>query len=112
MVGLAMSFEKYIRMDTAACLVVAALAAWAIAKHPYSYYTLVRWLAFLTGGYMAWGLYQSGQRPFALLFAGIAVLFNPLAPFWLARDTWVILDLVCTAVFLFGAYLTPRLRVI
>lgn len=107
-----MSFEKYRRLDTAVCLVAAALAAWAIAEHPYNYYTLVRWLAFLTGGYMAWGLYQSGQRPLALLFVGIAVLFNPLAPFRLSRDTWEILDLVCAAVFLFGAYLTPRLRVI
>jgi hypothetical protein len=101
---------RYWRLDTAVCLITAILAAWATTRHPYSYYQAVRWLAFLTGGYMAWRLYQDGKPPLALLFGATAILFNPLAPFRMDRDTWATLDLACGGVFLFGAYLTAKLK--
>jgi len=105
-----MSLSDYKRLDTVACIVVAVLAAWATQQHPYSYYTMLRWLAFIVGGYMAWQLHQAKMIAPAITFAGVAIIFNPLAPFYLRRDTWATLDLMCAAVFLFGAYLTPRLK--
>jgi hypothetical protein len=102
--------SRYWRIDTALCIAVALMAAWATARHPYGYYTLVRWPVFTAGGYMGWRFYQVQKQPFALLFVGVAILFNPVAPFALARSTWEPLDLACAAIFLLGAYLTPNLK--
>jgi hypothetical protein len=105
-----MALEKYRRVDTACCLIVAALAAWAVSRHPYSYYTLVRWLAFIGGAYMAWRLYKSEMLGLAILFGCTALLFNPVAPFYLRRHTWEILDVACAGLFLFAAHLTTRFK--
>lgn len=105
-----MNFEKYRRWDTALCLIVAVMSAWAISRHPYGYYTLVRWLVCATGAYMAWRLYKSEMMGLAVLFGCTAILFNPLTPFYLRRGTWEILDLIGAGVLLLGAYLTPRFK--
>lgn len=54
--------------------------------------------------FVAWGEYQSAGtvNGWAVAFALVAGLFNPLVPVHLDRATWAFLDLSCAA--LFGAY--------
>lgn len=102
--------QKFLRADAVLCLVVAALSAWAIARHPYGYYTLVRWVVCAMGAYMAWRLYESKMTGLAVLFGGIALLFNPIFRVHLDRATWEPLNLACAVAFVGAAYLTSRLK--
>lgn len=98
--------QKFVRLDTAVCVGVAVMSAWATGYHPYSFYMLLRWFNCIMAGYLAWRLFYSERVPLALLFGIVAIIFNPIAPIRFQRDTWATLDLVGAAFFLFGAYMT------
>ena len=99
---------RYWRLDAALCLAVAALSAWALARHPYSYYTFLRWIVCASAIYMIWRLYASEMASFAVPFGIIALLFNPVIPIHLSRHIWEPLNVVCTIAFVGAVYLTGR----
>lgn len=71
----------------------AGLILYAIAKHPYWYYTFVRWVVFAV---CCWGLWLCRRRYNSFVFGYIIIglIFNPLVPFQFDRSTWQILDVV------------------
>src|SRR5678815_3314170 len=75
------------------------LLVWALAKHPIGYYTILR---LVTCTVCAYGVYVAIQRKqvgWAFAFGAIAMLFQPLFPLRMTRQTWVYVD-VATAFFL------------
>ena len=73
--------------------VAAAFAFYATAKHPYSFYTLTRWVLFLT---CCWGLFLCHCRfwpSVAPAYVLVGIVFNPLIPFHFTRGTWHNLDI-------------------
>jgi hypothetical protein len=42
--------------------------------------------------------YEQGKTAWAWIFGIIAVLFNPVAPIYLARETWSVIDLIVAAI--------------
>jgi len=83
----------------ARCL-AAGLAFWAVARHPYDFYVLTRWVVCMT---CLWGLVLCRRRPWpspAPAYALVAVVFNPLLPFHFARSTWHTLDIAAGIVLL------------
>ena len=72
----------------------------ALWDHPYSYYQLLRWVVAVTGAYSAYLAYERQENTWAWVFGTIAVLFNPIFPFYFARETWQLLDVV-TAIIIF-----------
>jgi hypothetical protein len=79
-------------------LIAAGLLLLAIAPLPYGYYQFLRIAITLIAGINAFHVYhQKGQWPF-LIFLGIAILFNPLLPIYLDKDSWTPIDLI-TAIF-------------
>jgi len=79
----------------AALFLIGALGGW-----PYSYFQLMRWIVCGVGAYSAYTSYESGRTGWAWVFGIIAVLFNPIAPFYMQRDTWEMLDLAAAVPFL------------
>lgn len=75
---------------------------------PYGFFTLLRLVIFGTTVYLSWLAYKSEQRIWVWLFGFIALVFNPLLPFYLGRDLWVIIDLL-VAFFLFVSIFTFKL---
>lgn len=70
----------------------AALAIYAIGKHPYNFYVLTRWVVFLV---CCWGFWLSRHRrwsSFALTYFVVGAVFNPLFPFHFQRTTWQVID--------------------
>lgn len=57
----------------------------------YGYYQILRWCVCIYSCIKAFQLYNSGKRLF-ILFVVIAVLFNPIAPIYLGKGLWEILD--------------------
>lgn len=80
--------------------VAAGFALYATARHPYSYYILTRWIVFLT---CCWGLFLLRRRlwpSFALVYAVVGLVFNPLFSLHFARNTWHNLDIAAAALLL------------
>src|SRR5262249_11765146 len=73
----------------------------AIARLPYGYYTFTRIVTCAVATLIAILAYQERRSLdlWCILFAMVAVLFNPLIPIHLSRATWFYLDLGAAAVF-------------
>lgn len=71
----------------------------AVFPLPYGYYTFTRIITCLTCGIFAFtSLNAKPPAPsWGVIFVGIAVLFNPLVPIYLNRQTWFWIDLTAAA---------------
>jgi hypothetical protein len=78
-------------------LAAAGVLIGAEGRHPYSYFTMLRWLACSAAVLLVWrGAVQGVKWAWALVPA--AVLFNPIAPIRLSRATWQTLDIAVAVV--------------
>lgn len=101
---------RFLRIDLAICLFTAALCVWALARHPYSYYELLRLITCGVSAYMAWRCFASEMTALGTAFGVLAVLFNPLLPIHLSRETWAPIDLIGAAILAYGAFQAPRFK--
>lgn len=85
-------------------LIPAAIAAvmllLAVCKWPYAYYQIMRWVVSAAGVFVAWKGWTFKQTWAIWAFGFIAVLFNPLVPFHINRNTWQVLDMLAAAAFI------------
>ncbi len=72
--------------------------------YPYVYYQILRVVVWATAIMLAVLAYRWGNAWAPWLFGLLALLFNPLVPFHLSRDTWARIDLVSAIVFLIAAF--------
>lgn len=88
-------------------IIAAILLIFAIDKHPYGYYTLLR---FVVCGVTAYGAYFAAsieKRGWTWILGAIAILFNPFIPIRLGRDFWAFID-IAIAVILFASLILLR----
>lgn len=78
----------------------AALLVLALFEMPHGYYTLLRIVVFAAAAWIAFVDYQDGLQWRSSFFALIAVLFNPVIPIDLDRETWSFIDAGVAAAFL------------
>lgn len=76
---------------------------------PYNYYTLLRISLFIFSSYLLYQLFNSSQNDIKskiikLVFFTIAVIFNPFIKIYFSRETWVVIDILIGALFLFMYY--------
>ena len=60
---------------------------------PYAFYQTLRWVVCLFTGYLAYTSYRSKRMVWVAIFTITAILFNPIAPFYMERSTWQLIDL-------------------
>jgi hypothetical protein len=72
----------------------------ALGRHPYGYYTFLRWAICAAGIVVAWVAWHSLAQWITWPFVAIAILFNPLVPVYLQRSTWRPIDILCGLAFL------------
>lgn len=77
---------------------------------PYAYYTLLRWVIFITSGIIAYGFYESSLTGWVLVFGAVSLLFNPIFPFYLNKSSWVAIDFICASLFFIAAYSTKKTK--
>lgn len=87
-------------------LIAAAFLIGALGDWPYAYYQLLRWVVCGVGAYSAYVAYMQERKGWTGVFVVIAILFNPIMPFYMERDTWQILDVVAAIPFLVFAFIT------
>jgi len=89
-------------------LAVAILLA-AVFDMPYGYYTLVRLVVTLVALFTAWHAVALSRSPLWVGVMGlIAILFNPVVPVFLPRETWFFIDLTVAATLMLYAVTLPR----
>jgi hypothetical protein len=93
-------------------IIAIGLLVWALDKHPYGYYKLLRFIICAISAYGAYFSAEIKKVGWALILGSIAILFNPIIPFHLNRQTWAILDLGVATIFVVSLFLlrNPQLR--
>lgn len=81
--------------------IIAILALfWGLTYNPYFYYQIQRWFICILTAYCAYNAYETHKVSWLWIFGIIAVLFNPIAPIYLNREIWSVIDVI-TAVMIF-----------
>ncbi len=78
-------------------IVLATLLLVCLFQMPFGYYQLVRFVAVVGFGILAYYEYERKNIPVVIVFIGLMVLFQPLASIPLGRQVWIIVDVVVTA---------------
>jgi hypothetical protein len=78
----------YIAWVIAAVMLVFA----AVEKQPDSFYTLLRWVCCPVFAYSAVTSFQMKRLLWLCIFGVLAVLFNPISPLGLDRNSWIVAD--------------------
>lgn len=81
------------------CIVAALMLLGSLARWPYGYYQLLRFVVCGVSVYIAYMAYNWQKLWATWLFGFIAVLFNPLIPIHLSRELWQPIDLACAVLF-------------
>jgi hypothetical protein len=79
----------------------------ALAQNPYGYYSFLRIIVCGTGAYGALVSYQNNNFWF-YIFMGIAILFNPIVPIYLDRETWAVIDIMTAFLFVASILLNRK----
>ncbi|MFC1771175.1 DUF6804 family protein [Candidatus Margulisiibacteriota bacterium] len=87
--------KKIIILKTIAILTL----LFALADNPYGYYQLLRWFICGLSAYLAYQNYSHNRNVWLWIFVCIAVLFNPIAPIHLNRETWQPIDIFVAILF-------------
>jgi len=83
-------------------LLPALMMLLALADMPYGYYQVLRIVTFLAAGAIAFYAWQHGREGWAIAFAMLAIVFNPLIPVALERDNWAVVNVVAAVGLLAG----------
>jgi uncharacterized membrane protein len=88
-----MKAKSTILLLNIAWLISAVMLVFAAAeKQPDSFYTLLRWVCCAVFVYSAVTSFQMKRMLWPLIFAVLAVLFNPIFVFGLDRTQWIVAD--------------------
>jgi hypothetical protein len=85
-------------------LIAIALLLGASSYHPYAYYQILRWVVCAAAAYTAYLLYESRRNIVLWVFVVIAVLFNPIAPIYMTKETWQTYDLLAALIFIVSLF--------
>lgn len=73
----------------------------ALVELPYGYYMLLRLVVCAAAVVIAWKRFAGNSSSvWGVIFAGVALLFNPILPVHFSRELWAVLDSVTAAVFI------------
>ncbi len=76
----------------------------SFGNFPFAYYQLMNWIAAGAALMTAYQARQQAKAIFMWLFVLIAIIFNPIAPFYLSNDTWRIADIVVILLFMISFF--------
>lgn len=91
-------------------LATAVMLFAAMARHPYDFYTLLRWVVCSVSAFAAVRAANAQQTGWVWAFAVVALLFNPVIPVHLKRDTWVFIDFIVAVFLIISIPFAERLR--
>ena len=76
------------------CLILAAMMLLCLAPMPYGSYMLVRFVAMVVFGMIAYRYYQNQKMVATWVFSLLALLFQPIYKIALGRVVWNVVDVI------------------
>lgn len=75
-------------------IVLAVMLLLCLADMPYGFYELVRFVAMVGFGVLAFQSYESENRTMLIVYGAFALLFQPFFKIALGRELWNMVDVV------------------
>jgi hypothetical protein len=75
---------------------------------PYGYYQAVRFCALLGFALLAYFSFQNKQNTAAIIYIGLAVLFQPIFKIALGRNIWNVVDVIVALFMLSSIFIKPE----
>lgn len=88
-------------------IILAILFFICLANMPYGYYQLVRFLALIGFGLLAYYSNENGNKIETVIFVALAILFQPIIKIALGRNLWNIIDVIVGIYLLLSIFLKP-----
>lgn len=90
---------KWLSIASGVLLLLGMFNGW-----PYGYYTFLRLAICGISIYNTISFSKLNLSGWVLIFAALAILFNPLLPIYLNKSTWVGIDLISAIIFFFSTF--------
>ncbi len=87
-------------------IILSVLLFLCLAPMPYGYYELVRFIAMVIFGVMAYKYYKTKKMNWAVTFGALAVLFQPFIKIALGRMMWNVVDVIVAVLIIINVSLT------
>jgi len=82
----------------------------AIPDLPYGYYRFLRWVICAGSIYHAYLSYETEKKFWIILYAIIAILFNPIIPIYLDKNIWVVIDMIVAILILISFFFIKKIK--
>lgn len=89
-------------------IILAALLLLCLINMPYGFYQLVRFLALVGFGVLAYEAYKEGKQTEVIIFIALAILFQPLFKIALGRVMWNIVDVIVAVGLIISIFTKPK----
>ena len=101
--------KKHYRMEKIIKIGLAVLMFGCLLDMPYGYFQIVRFAGLLGFGILAFQANETKQKEMAIIFIGLALLFQPFFKIALGRQIWNIVDVI-VSIFLIATIYIDRQR--
>lgn len=88
-------------------IILSILLFLCLLDMPYGFYQLVRFVALVGFGVLAYDALKKNNMTLVVVYASLALLFQPFFKIALGRELWNIVDVV-VGLFLLGSLLTKK----
>lgn len=95
-------------MTDAIKVILAVLFFICLAAMPYGYYQLVRFVALIGFGVLAYNANKQHRQTEMIVYGGLALLFQPFFKVALGREIWNIVDIVVGIGLLISIFMKPK----
>ncbi len=85
-------------------IILAAGLLLCLADMPYGYYNLIRYACCIIFGIMAVVAHKDKKMPLCILYASIAILFQPFLSISLGRNIWQFVDVIAAIVLVYPTF--------
>lgn len=95
-------------MQTAIKIILSILFLLCLLNMPYSYYQAVRFVGLLGFALLAYFSYHENKKVELIVYAALALLFQPFIKIALGRTVWNIVDVIVSAFLIISLFVKPQ----
>ena len=100
--------KKHYRMEKIIKIGLAVLMFGCLLDMPYGYYQLVRFIALIGFGVLAYQANQQSRQTEMFIYGALALLFQPFFKIALGRQMWNIVDVVVGIGLVISIFMKPK----
>ena len=95
-------------MDKAIKIILAILFFLCLADMPYGFYQFVRFVGLIGFAILANQAHEQGRQTELIIYAGLALLFQPFFKIAIGREIWNVIDVIVGIGLLVSAFIRAK----